>query len=428
MRGFQTALSEKSKAKRALFIRSDLRSRTGYARAARALIELIPNSYSVFGVDIHPDPNDCAQLPAVPIIDDATLFTMVREATVRPIVLHYTGPDDFVHVAGAYNVGCFYWETAAIPFVRAWPIKLNFMDAIWSPTTFVAEFIRSAGFEGPTGTVTWPHDFSFIPDRAVGKPVELDVQTVPFILHQRNELSYLPLSFDKLRQQSKNLFFVVQSVAPRKGTRLLLKEWRDYILSGHPNDILLLRLSFRHSADIYNDAQAYFAEMMRDAGFRPGEMPQVAVITEAISDSLMQHLFRRCDAFVSATFGEGFGGPIIEALQQGCPVIVPRHTGIADLVAANYPLAIPTHSAIVGLMGGIPAYPPSSNWHIPVPGAVCQKLQEFAAMPPRTRGKITEDARAHASQFCSLNTVRRHVAAELTKLVTAGLAPAKTLM
>ena len=109
-------------------------------------------------------------------------------------------------------------------------------------------------------------------------------------------------------------------------------------------------------------------------------------------------------------------------------MIVPRHTGIVDLVAANYPLVVRTQSAVVGLMGGIPAYPPSSNWHIPVPGAVCEKLQEFAAMPPRTRDKIADDARKQASQFCSLNAVRRHVAAELTKLVTAGWAPAETLM
>ena len=428
MRGFQSKLSAKSTAKRMLFIRGDLRSRTGYARAARALIELIPSSFSVLGVDIHPDPNDCGQAPPVSIIDDATLFAMVREATVKPIVLHYTGPDDFIHVAGAYNVGSFYWETAAIPFVRAWPIKLNFMDAIWSPTAFIEEFIRSAGFEGPTGIVTWPHDFSFVPEREIGKIVELDVQTVPFILHQPNQLSYLPMSFNKLRQQSKNLFLVVQSVAPRKGTRLLLREWRDYILSGHPQDVLLLRLSFRHSSDISNDPQAYFAEMLRDAGFRPGETPQLAVITEAISDSLMQHLFRRCDAFVSATFGEGFGGPIVEALQQGCPVIVPRHTGIVDLVAASYPLTIATQSKVVGLMGGIPAYPPSSNWHIPLPGAISQKLQEFAAMPARTRAKIAMDARDHAAGFCSLTTVRRHLAAELTKLVNARPAPEKPVM
>ena len=269
MSGFQTMLSAKTNAKRTLFIRGDLCSRTGYARAARALIELIPNSYSVLGVDIHPDPNDCGQLPPVPVIDDATLFAMVREATVKPIVLHYTGPDDFIHVAGAYNIGSFYWETAAIPFVRAWHIKLNFMDAIWSPTAFVEEFIRSAGFEGPTGIITWPHDFSFVPDRVIGKGISLDVQTVPLILHQPNQLSYLPMSFDKLRQQAKNIFLVVQSVAPRKGTRLLLREWRDYISSGHPQDVLLLRLSFRHSSDMAGDPQAYFAEMMRDAGFRP---------------------------------------------------------------------------------------------------------------------------------------------------------------
>ena len=406
-----------SSVKRTFFVRGDLRSRTGYARAIRALIELIPSSYSVFGVDIHPDPNDCEQSPAIPIIDDAALFAMVREAAIKPIVLHYTGPDEFVHVAGAYNVGSFYWETAAIPFMRAWPIKLNLMDAIWCPTSFVETFIRSAGFEGPTGIVTWPHDFAFAPDRSIGKSVALEIQTIPFIQHQRDQLSYLPMSFEKLRQQTQNLFFVVQSVAPRKGTKFLLKEWRDYILSGHTQDTLLLRLSFRHSSDIHGSTQAYFAQMLRDAGFRPGEEPQLALINEAIPDSLMQQLFRRCDAFVSATFGEGFGGPIVEALQQACPIIVPRHTGIADLVAENYPLIIKTKSMIVGLMGGISAYPPSSNWNIPVAGEICQKLGEFAAMPRRTRAKIAMDARDYASRFCSLNHVRRQVAAELTKLV-----------
>ena len=403
--------------KRTLFVRGDLCSRTGYARAIRALVKLVPKTYSVFGVDIHPDPNDREQSPAIPIIDDAALFGMVRDATVKPIVLHYTGPDDFVHVGGAFNIGCFYWETSAVPFSRAWPIKLNLMDAIWSPTSFVQTFIRSAGFEGPAGIVTWPHDFAFAPDRAIGKAIDLEVDAIPLIQHQHDRLSCLPTHFERLRQNTKNLFFVVQSVAARKGTRLLLKEWRDHILAGNTHDTLLLRLSFRHSSDLHGSAQAYFAGMLLDAGFRPGEAPQLALITDAVSDSLMQQLFCRCDALVSATFGEGFGGPIVEALQQACPVIVPRHTGITDLIAETYPLVVPTKSTVVGLVGGIPAYPPSSNWHIPVGGALCRKLGEFAAMPQPARSKIATEARDYASRFCSLNNVRRQISAELAKIL-----------
>jgi len=59
-------------------------------------------------------------------------------------------------------------------------------------------------------------------------------------------------------------------------------------------------------------------------------------------------LYRACDCYVTATWGEGFGHPIAEALACGMKVIAPESTGISDYCDKSNAIMIPTVEAEVG--------------------------------------------------------------------------------
>lgn len=59
-------------------------------------------------------------------------------------------------------------------------------------------------------------------------------------------------------------------------------------------------------------------------------------------------LYRSCDCFVTSTWGEGFGHPIIEAMACGMGVIAPKSTGILDYANRNNAMLVDVHKEDVG--------------------------------------------------------------------------------
>ncbi len=401
-----------AESERLLVLRGDLRSHTGYAKATRALAKLIPARFRTIGVDIHPDPADNQAFTPFAIVPEAEARRQVLAMPSRCAVVHATPPDDFAVWPNAHNFGWFFWETDTIPFLREWPLRLGLMDAIWAPSSFMAEFVRAAGYRGPVHPVAWPEEFA-------------DVQTGAGESGQQTVTSYFDKLLDlrqptrsctlgELRREARLMFLAVQSLAPRKGLPLLLSEWRSHVERSGGSDVLVLRLAFRHSTGIDGeDWQDVFIEALALAGFRPGREVRIAVIPEAISESELAGLYRTADAFVSMSYGEGFGGPIIEALRNGCPVIAPRHSGLRDSIPADYPLTVASTRMAVALRGNLPAYPHSAAWHVPKAGELREKLEQFAAMTPLQRQALVDQCRSHAMSFCWAPVVRQHLDAAL---------------
>lgn len=393
-------------------LRGDLCSNTGYARANRALASLLRLECEVIGADIHPDAHDNRSPPDFPLVSDHALFAMAAApARNRSIVLHCTSPDSIRHFPGAVNVGAFYWETDAIPHRRDWPLKLSLLDTIWAPTRFVAEFARSAGYQGRIDLIPWAHSF----DRAGADAFGAETPVMPQVEAQfigtldADRVAPTPIGLPSLRQQARQLFLAVQSLAPRKGTRTLLREWRTYLHDHGKSDVLVLRLAFRHATDIHDPPMVHFAKMLRAAGFRPGDRTNIALLVDPMTVDDLRGLYRCCNAFVTASFGEGFGGPVIEALQQGCLVVAPRHTGLADLLPPDYPLVVNSRRVVTGLVGNLDVYPASASWNIPEPGAIATALSRVAAFSPHERRAALDMALAHAMAFCSIPVVRERI-------------------
>ena len=400
----------------AVVIRGDLISSTGYARAARALAGVIALRHEVLGVSLHEDPSDRSSIFPGELVSDATVRRLARE---RPlIVIHYTPPDSFLPIARAYNIGCFYWETRAIPRRMFWPEAMASMDAIWAPTRFVARFVTSCAYRGPVSIVPWPHRFADVPPNGVANPDPISVDVLEKTGSPGSPHRWSTTTFFALRAERDNIFLAVQSLSPRKGLPVLLAEWLGMMRQRRlgPGTVLLLKLNFRHAENISSDAREHFAQILEQSGAAPGENPRIALISETLDDGQMAAILGRSDCLVSASLGEGFGGPVVEALVAGRPVIAPRHTSLAELLPEDYPLQVAAREACVQLRDLPDIYPPMSTWFLPHPGALADKMSEFALLCEPARAEIAAAARQHAELFCGRDLVQSVVFRELARI------------
>ena len=61
-------------------------------------------------------------------------------------------------------------------------------------------------------------------------------------------------------------------------------------------------------------------------------LAQDVIVTEYVSDEELANLYRNCFAFLYPTWYEGFGLPVLEAMNFGKPVISSKVTSIPEIV------------------------------------------------------------------------------------------------
>jgi len=63
--------------------------------------------------------------------------------------------------------------------------------------------------------------------------------------------------------------------------------------------------------------------------------PKFNPMLDSIEDEKLAELYAIADVYVSASFGEGFGLPILESLATGTPVIAPSNSSQVELVSGG---------------------------------------------------------------------------------------------
>lgn len=405
-------------------VRGDILGTTGYAKAARALAGILSDRYRVVGVSEQEDLDDRPLGFPGELLSWDDLPALAR--ATRLVVVHHATPDQFRIVPNAYNVGMFYWETMAIPHRLDWPAMISAMNAIWAPTSFLRSFTLACGYTGPVATIPWPHEFGTGSERRPNGhgpdvPVEvLDRMPAP----GDDQPGWTNVPFAALRREGGPLLLSVQSLAPRKGLPLLIAEWcRHLARAPGTGSRLVLKLGFRHAHGIGSDRRHHLVSLLGRYGVPAGARLRLALIDRHLDDDEMAALVGASDALVSTSLGEGFGGPIVEALVEDVPVIAPRHTGIADLLPADYALGLPSRTLCVQLREAVDLYPASSTWCVPEAGALADALAAFEAMPAGERARITAGAKAHARAFCGVEAASAAIFAEMDRVAAEHARP-----
>jgi len=394
-----------------LIVRGDLRSHTGYSKALRALLRLLePHFDFIGGVDIHFSASkSTAEFPYHLVADHQIMELISRGGSGRTLILHFTTPDGFVPFRGAHNVGYFFWETDRFRPDLFWTEAIRTMDEMWVPSRFMFNLLRNHGYSGPMTVITWPHDFSA---PLTGElPATLQVQFVVRSSRsgaESNLTSELHRLGDLAREYSP-IYLSILTDAPRKGLPMLLAGWAEYLRNRQTKSLLLLKLSsvdiarpdYQLRDEILDSLSSLVHPAVRDL--------DVALLFGSVSDATISGLYALSDAYLTATMGEGFGGPVIESILHGKPFLSPRHTSLEDLIPPDYPFILASEETSVILPGNVPVYSLSSRWHVVSPNAITDALLRFDETSAEERLRAVSTARSFAARFCSKDHVAKAI-------------------
>jgi glycosyltransferase involved in cell wall biosynthesis len=243
------------------------------------------------------------------------------------------------------------WEETAFPepLVEEFNQTLDLITVVSSQT---AKVLRDAGVRTPMAVV--------------GNGVDHLFDTTPAPLPRP-----LPGGF---------CFLHVSSCFPRKGVDVLLKAYGEAFRAS--DDVSLVIKTFPNP---HNDVAQQIAQHRAcDPGY-----PRVELIEEDWSAEQIVGLYRRCDALVAPSRGEGFGLPVAEAMLHGLPVITTAWGGQLDFcndetvwLVDYQPELAQTHINLS-----------NSLWAEPSAESLKNRMRELHALPPAERAAKTAQAR-----------------------------------
>jgi hypothetical protein len=214
-------------------------------------------------------------------------------------------------------------------------------------------------------------------------------------------------------------FLAIQTDAPRKGLPLLLAAWFSYLSEAAGRACLIIKTSSLDvGADVHRQHFHNSLAVRRAATRWREASPNVFFVYDRLSDVQLSDLTLSCDAMVSASMGEGFGGPIADALLHERPVIAPRHTSLADLLPSDYPFAVRYETRPLKLWLNIPIYSPSSPWRVIDEQHMAEVMGEVAAARPSELRMVARAARAHLLAATEMKIVTQKLASEFALLDT----------
>lgn len=207
-----------------------------------------------------------------------------------------------------HNIGYSYWELTKIN--PKWVESMNRMSSIWSACPSALEAFKNSGVDKPMHVLPWP----------LGK----------FWLEECQPVSPHPWLKDQF------VFFSMGEFTERKNFRDLIQaycaEFQDEAMldtGPKPGGTALVMKSYSGLHE--SKATASVGQTMaafRDQLHLPVK-PQLILVSRIMTDEELRSLMESIDCFVYPTRGEGMGGPAIQCMARGKPLIAPDHTAIS---------------------------------------------------------------------------------------------------
>lgn len=256
-------------------------STIGLGQGARLLYDGLRDQ----GVDVHAIDVTHKIVPHLVKLD----FEMDSDPMSGPMIFHVNPPETLDVLAsfnpnilkGRARIGLWLWELETAP--ANWRNQLPYFDAIWSPSNFSAESIRTLG---------------------------VDVK--------RSGYPFLPV------QSAKTL--AVSRTRETAFTALVLADTQSSLSRKNPvGAVSVFQKSFpteknvRLKIKLSNSLQA--SDMLNALKNRIESDPRIVLIDSVLNPEIMSELIGNSDVLLNLHRAEGFGLPIAEALQMGVPAI-----------------------------------------------------------------------------------------------------------
>lgn len=260
---------------------------------ARALEARHPGQVR-FDPGAHNPPAAPSGLAGVPAAERAAIAAMTRRraASQGAVIISQHFPILPAASDAGLSLALVAWEESRLPAGMAAAISKSY-DAVLATSTYTAKALIDSG-------VT-------IPVAAIGQPPDLT--------------DFATLGRAPRRAGEPFTFLHVSSGFPRKGLGVLLAAWARAFRRGDP-----VRLVIKTFPNADSEAAARIAAIWD----RLPDCADVEVIYRDLGQDALLDLYRRADAVVSPSRGEGYNLPAIEAMAAGIPLIVTGHGGHLD--------------------------------------------------------------------------------------------------
>lgn len=129
-----------------------------------------------------------------------------------------------------------------------------------------------------------------------------------------------PSILDKFHLQRESFFLSVGTIEPRKNYGTLLKAYSEYRKRSKNPKKLCIAGGYGW---LENDFQEKIEKM---------NLSNEVIVTRYVSDMELANLYRYCYSFVYTSWYEGFGMPVLEAMNFRKPVIASNVTSIPEIV------------------------------------------------------------------------------------------------
>ena len=127
---------------------------------------------------------------------------------------------------------------------------------------------------------------------------------------------------ERLPQITKPFVFCVSGWSAHKNTEGLIEAWAR--LPNHTRDDCQLVVTCR----LPPQAGTAWVDRARARGLRDGEL----VVTDYVDDRVLRALYQQARLFVSPSFYEGFGLPVLEAVLCDCPAVTSNAAAVPEVL------------------------------------------------------------------------------------------------
>lgn len=169
---------------------------------------------------------------------------------------------------------------------------------------------------------------------------------------------------EKFGLGKEEFFLSVGTIEPRKNYTTLLKAFKAYKEKSQCHKKLCI-------AGGYGWMEENFKQKIAELGLNDD-----VVVTGYVTDEELANLYRYCFAFVYPTWYEGFGLPVLEAMNFGRPVIASDVTSIPEITGDAAILTVP--GDVEALLEGMISLEEKEDLHINLLTKMKKRLELFS--------------------------------------------------